>query len=140
MAPGMEPMPPKTAAVKARIPGMEPVVGWSVGTVEHSSTPAMAASAEPMAKVVEMVWLTLMPMSWAASRSSDTARMALPVRVLPVNRVRPTITRMQAATVSSTSPVMTILPSAREMGFMVTTDVKFLGLEDQISWAAFCRK
>ena len=36
--------------------------------------------------------------------------------------------------------VMTILPSAMEMGFMVTTEVKFLGLEDQISWAAFCRK
>ena len=27
MAPGMEPIPPKTAAVKALIPGMAPVVG-----------------------------------------------------------------------------------------------------------------
>ena len=26
-APGMEPMPPNTAAVKALMPGMEPVVG-----------------------------------------------------------------------------------------------------------------
>ena len=133
-------MPPNTAAVKARMPGMEPVVGCKVGTVEHSSTPATAASAEPMAKVVEMVWFTLMPMSCAASRSSDTARMALPVRVLLVNRVRPTMTRMETATVRSTSPVMTICPSNREMGFIVTTLVKFLGLLVQISWAAFCRK
>ena len=108
--------------------------------MEHSSTPAMAARAEPMAKVREMVRFTLMPMSCAASRSSDTARIALPVRVLPVNRVRPTTTRIQAATVSRTSPVITSLPPAREMGFMVTMLVKFLGLEVQISCAAFCRK
>ena len=31
MAPGMEPMPPNTAAVKALMPGMEPVVGIRVG-------------------------------------------------------------------------------------------------------------
>ena len=31
IAPGMEPIPPKTAAVNALMPGMEPVVGWSVG-------------------------------------------------------------------------------------------------------------
>ena len=29
-APGMEPMPPNTAAVKALMPGMEPVVGMRV--------------------------------------------------------------------------------------------------------------
>ena len=31
MAPGMEPMPPKTAAVKALMPGREPVVGMQGG-------------------------------------------------------------------------------------------------------------
>ena len=31
MAPGMEPMPPKTAAVKALMPGREPVVGMREG-------------------------------------------------------------------------------------------------------------
>ena len=31
MAPGMEPIPPKTAAVKALMPGMEPVVGVRTG-------------------------------------------------------------------------------------------------------------
>ena len=87
-APGMEPIPPKTAAVNALMPGMEPVVGTKVGYAEQRSTPAMAAKAEPMANVTEMVELTLMPMSWAAPLSSEQARIALPILVLPVNRVR----------------------------------------------------
>ena len=99
IAPGIEPIPPKTAAVKARIPGMEPVVGIRVGTVEHSRTPATAARAEPMAKVVEMVWLTLMPMSWAAARSSDTARIALPIRLLLMNRGSATMISTEATMV-----------------------------------------
>ena len=78
----MEPMPPNTAAVKALMPGMEPVVGMSDVLNEQSSTPAMAASAEPMANVAEMVALTLMPMSWAAALSSEQARMALPILLL----------------------------------------------------------
>ena len=79
MAPGMEPIPPNTAAVNALIPGMDPVVGSSTGYAEHRRTPAMAASALPMAKVTEMVVLTLIPMSCAAPLSSDTARIALPI-------------------------------------------------------------
>ena len=31
MAPGIEPIPPNTAAVNALMPGMEPVVGIRVG-------------------------------------------------------------------------------------------------------------
>ena len=68
-APGIEPIPPNTAAVNALIPGIEPVVGISVGYEEHSSTPAIAASAEPIAKVREMVRLTLMPISRADLRA-----------------------------------------------------------------------
>ena len=75
-APGIEPMPPKTAATKALIPGIAPVVGCKVGYEEQSSAPATAASAEPMAKVSEIVPLTLTPINWAAPRSSDTASMA----------------------------------------------------------------
>ena len=45
------------------------------------STAATAARAEPMAKVREMVIFTLMPISFAASLSSETARMALPILV-----------------------------------------------------------
>ena len=58
-APGTEPMPPKTAAVNALIPGMEPVYGDSVGYAEHSSTPAIAARPEPMAKVREIVLIDI---------------------------------------------------------------------------------
>ena len=79
----MEPMPPNTAAVKALMPGMEPVVGISEVEKEQYITPATAASAEPMAKVREMVWLTLMPISWAAPLSSEHALMALPILLLP---------------------------------------------------------
>ncbi len=45
----------------------------------------MAARADPIAKVMEMVRFTLMPMSWAAALSSEQARIALPILVLPVN-------------------------------------------------------
>ena len=66
----------------------------------------MAASAEPMAKVMEMVRLTLMPMSWAAALSSETARMALPILVFPVNHMRPTMISRQAIVTSETAETL----------------------------------
>ena len=48
----------------------------------------MPASAEPTAKVNEIVVFTLMPMRRAAPMSSDTARMALPSLVLWTRKVR----------------------------------------------------
>ena len=101
MAPGMEPIPPNTAAVNALIPGIAPVVGTRVGYAEHRSTPAMAARPEPMAKVREMVPLTLMPISCAAPLSSEQARMALPILVLPVNQTKAIIMTTQARMVTS---------------------------------------
>ena len=83
------------------MPGMEPVVGISEVLNEQSSTPAMAASAEPMAKVAEMVALTLMPMSCAAALSSEQARMALPILLLLTNSVSTIMITMQAAMVRS---------------------------------------
>ena len=100
-APGMEPMPPNTAAVNALMPGMEPVVGMSDVLNEQSSTPAMAASAEPMAKVAEMVALTLMPMSCAAALSSEQARMALPILLLLTKVVNASMMTTQTAMVRS---------------------------------------
>ena len=100
-APGIEPMPPNTAAVNALMPGREPVVGIRVGYAEHSSTPAIAARPEPMAKVMEMVVLTLMPISWAAPLSSETARIAVPTLLLPVNSIRATMMTTQAAMATS---------------------------------------
>ena len=61
----------------------------------------MAARAEPMAKVIEMVALTLMPISWAAPRSSEQARMALPILLFPVKAVSPSMMTTQAVMVSS---------------------------------------
>ena len=75
------------------MPGMDPVVGMSVGYAAHMSTPAMAARPEPMANTIEIVEFTLMPMSCAASRSSEQARMALPIFVLLVKNVRATMMR-----------------------------------------------
>lgn len=43
------------------------------------STPAIAASPEPIAKVMEIVLFTLIPINWAAPLSSDTASIACPV-------------------------------------------------------------
>ena len=79
---------------------MEPVVGIREVLKEHSSTPAMAARAEPMAKVAEMVELTLMPMSWAAPLSSEQARMALPILDLLTKVVSASMMTTQAAMVS----------------------------------------
>ena len=48
--------------------------------VKYSREP-MAASREPMMKVTEITLLIRMPMSCAVSKSRDTARMAMPIRV-----------------------------------------------------------
>ena len=139
-APGIEPMPPNTAAVNALMPGIEPVVGIRVGYAEQSSTPAIAARPEPMAKVSEMVVLTLMPISCAAPLSSDTARIAVPALLLLVNRVSATIITTQITTVTMVTGAMVSWPSNSEIGLPPTTEVKLFVLEPQISSAAFCRK
>ena len=59
----------------------------------------MAARAEPMAKVIEMVALTLMPMSCAAPLSSEQARMALPILLMLVKAVRATMITRHTTTV-----------------------------------------
>ena len=75
-APGIEPIPPNTAATNALIPGIAPVYGVRLGYAEQRRTPAIAASPEPIAKVSAIVPLTLIPIKSAAPRSSDTARIA----------------------------------------------------------------
>ena len=54
-----------------------------------------------MAKVMEMVRLTSMPISWAAALSSEQARMALPILLFPVKAVSPSMMTTQAVMVSS---------------------------------------
>ena len=64
-----------------------------------------------MANVMEMVMLTLMPISSAAPLSSDTARIALPNLVRPVNAVSATMMTILASTVTIVPPEMTSWPS-----------------------------
>lgn len=130
-------MPPNTAAVKALMPGMEPVVGMSEVLKEHRSTPAIAASAEPIAKVRLIVRFTFMPMSCAAPLSSEQARMALPILLLLVKSVSPTMMTTHMAMVSSEMPLIVRPPSETEPPTMGVYD---LGLAPQSSCAAFCRK
>jgi len=52
----------------------------------------MAAVAEPTIKVNEITWFTLMPTSMAMSLSWAVARMAFPIRVYLIRKVRQAIT------------------------------------------------
>jgi len=80
-APGIEPMPPNTAATKDFSPGIEPAIGVMAGYVVKYRMEPTTASAEPMTKVAEMTLLTLMPIRRAVSKSLETARMAIPILV-----------------------------------------------------------
>ena len=88
---------------------------------------------------MEIVLLTFTPMSCAAALSSEQARMALPILVFAVNHMRPTMMMRHAMTV--TMETAETLYCAKKPGTgKVTSDVKFLGVAPQMSWAAFCRK
>ena len=91
-----------------------------------------------MAKVMVMVWLTLMPMSSAAPLSSDTARMALPMRVLLMKSVSPT---MMAAVTTRVMRVMPSIytPAASMVGSLMMVGNAFCS-EPKIKSARFCRK
>src|SRR5438309_2328483 len=67
MAPGMLPMPPRTAAVKAFRPGMKPVYGLIRLYCTPNNTPAAPPIAPPMRNVSEMIRLTSIPMRLAAA-------------------------------------------------------------------------
>ena len=66
----------------------------------HSNMEAIAARPLPIANVTEIVRSTLIPIRRAASLSSEQARMALPIFVLPVNAVRASMMTMQQTTVT----------------------------------------
>ena len=90
-----------------------------------------------MAKVMEMVALTLMPMSCAAALSSEQARMALPILVFPVNQVSPSMMTTQAATVTMAAMVIFSSPPKRAMGWLEKKAGNILMLELQRIWAPF---
>ena len=80
IAPGIEPIPPITAAVNPFKPAMKPI-DTVVGTRSANITPAAPASAEPSTNVKTITRSMSMPIIAAASRSNEVARIALPVRV-----------------------------------------------------------
>ena len=91
-----------------------------------------------MAKVTEIVLLTLMPMSSAASLSSETARIALPMRVLPMNSVSATMMSALTASVARASPLMVSSPSWT--GGMLTPFGKLCSPDPNTSCARLCKR
>ena len=71
----------------------------------------MPASAEPMANVKVMVLLMLMPISCAAPVSSETARMALPMRVFCTRNVSASIESTETTIVTIALRLMDSEPS-----------------------------
>ena len=113
MAPGMEPMPPSTAATKAFRPSMAPIIGETCGYETQYISEATAARPEPMAKVRVMVEFTLMPIRIEASLSSETARMALPCLVYVTNSCSATMMTKPNSTVRMVAPSILSPPSAK---------------------------
>ena len=133
----MEPIPPNTAATNALIPGMAPVYGVRLGYAEQSSTPAIAASAEPMAKVRAIVPFTLIPISCAAPLSSDTARIACPGFVFCTKVTRAIMITIHTAMVTIVTPEILSSPSARVIPFHVITELNVCGFAPKIKSARF---
>ena len=100
MAPGIEPMPPITAAVKPLRPMMKPIEA-AVGTRSANITPAAPASADPITNVNTITRSMSMPIIAAASRSNDVARIALPVRVR--------VTSSQSTTISTKAETIVMI-------------------------------
>ena len=75
-----------------------------------TSTPAAAASAEPIANVNEMTLFASMPMSCAVSVSNDTARIALPIFVFCTMYVSSAISTMVMEKMRICWPFTTKLP------------------------------
>ncbi len=98
----------------------------------------MAAMAEPMAKVREMVPLTEMPIRDAASRSWEQASMACPGLVLLI-KVCSAATRITLTTME-TMVVPGIIKGPTGIVWKGTTEVNILVSDPKTSRAAFCRK
>ena len=79
-----------------------------------------------------------MPISVAASLSSDTARMALPSLVLSMNSVSAAISAAVTASVSTVMPSTCTPPTVKPGSF---TSVGYaICWEPKISSAAFCKR
>ena len=99
---------------------------------------ATAASAEPMAKVMVMVRFVLMPISPAASLSSETARIALPSFVLLINRVSAIMMIAVTPRVTRVMPSIVTCPSLMAGSFRIVGNA--FCSEPKISSATFCSR
>ena len=107
IAPGIDPIPPTTAAVKPFRPARKPMK-WKIWLkTSPYITPAAPASDDPMKNVDAITRSVSMPIIDAASRSYAVARIAFP------NCVR--ATKAVSATMSAKLP-MTTINVARETG------------------------
>ena len=123
IAPGIEPMPPTTAAVNALSPAMNPMVFVTWLNSRPAMMPATPASAEPRKNVDAMMKFTLIPSISAASRSAATARICLPSFVRLTSNCRPVIsarpsTRTMICTLSMVTDPMR-MPLDSEMNSAV---------------------
>src|SRR6266853_862667 len=122
MAPGILPIPPSTAAVKALSPGMKPVYGLTRLYWTPKRTPAPPPIAPPMRKVSEIIRLTLMPMSEAAAWSSATARMALPILVRLTRVCSPQSMRSEAPMTTRDLTEMSMVGVSSKRSFIASMD------------------
>ena len=114
IAPGIDPMPPITAAVKPFSPIVKPTDA-NVGTRSANITPAAPASAEPRTNVNTITRSMLMPIIAAASRSNDVARIALPVRVRLTRYHRTSISTTAETTVMMRSSGTCVVPMLKPL-------------------------
>ena len=90
MAPGMDPMPPSTAAVKALMPAMKPMKKFTCPTWLAMSTPPMAAATSDDERQRDDA-VGVDAEQHSILRFCAVARMALPIFVYWMNSVSATI-------------------------------------------------
>ena len=113
MAPGMLPMPPSTAAVKAFRPGRKPIEKCTTEYVAPIITPATAASAAPIAKVWAITRLGFTPIRPATRGFSAVARIARPSLVRLTSSISATISAADSTITSSLVSVMVAPPTSK---------------------------
>ena len=128
----IDPIPPKTAATKALIPGIAPAYGVSVGYAEQRRSPTIAARPEPMAKVSEIVALHSRPITELASLSSGNCLHGASGLGLRTNQVRATIMTTLTTIVTIVIPLMTSCPSNRVTDGTSITVTKLLASAPKI--------
>ena len=137
IAPGIEPIPPITAAVKPFSPARKPIA-TSVGARSANITPAAPASAEPSTNANTITRSTSMPIIEAASRSCEVARIALPMRVLVTSSHSTIISANAERTITirssgtRTLPMLKPLKKSAPLGEREGVVVALLGAEHHL--------